>query len=1092
MNIKDITFLLSLVFIMFSCGDDKKQASTVPFSGQVFRLLSTNQTQVDFNNQITETPEFNHLYWMHIYNGGGVGIADFNGDGYSDLYFSGNVVSDKLYFNEGGMTFKDVTTASGIMANNGWSQGVTIGDVNGDGHPDIYVCRTGRTTNAAERANLLYVNNGDGTFTEQARKYGLADEGFSMQATFFDKDNDGDLDLVVGNQPPDKRLEKNPIFKNQRGMKYTSDHLYENQGNGRFVDATESAGLKTYSHTLNVIASDINDDGWVDLYFTCDYEKPDYLFLNDGDGTFTSKANEQLGHISNFSMGSDISDFNNDGLKDIFTVDMAANDHYRSKTNMGSMRPERFWNYVEKGWHYQYMSNAMQINNGNGSFSEMAHLAGLAKTDWSWACLFADFDNDGNKDLAITNGIQRDIRNNDFIGYVKNMNKRGVSDFNPQELINKVPSNSIKNFIYKNKGDLTFENVTDVWGAGQPGFSNGMAYADLDNDGDLDLVMNNVSAVVSIYENQLNGSSNYLRVKLEGSKGRKLALNSQVTIEVNGKKQTQELTLTRGYFSSVENVLHFGLGDNTTIDKITIDWASGKQSILSNVEANQVLTVKESSAKATKDKIQSIDNQFFVSSDVIDFQHKENDYDDFEREILLPHLQSVQGPFMTSADVNGDKLEDVFVGGAAGQAGVLYLQSTEGKFTKLANQTWSADIASEDVGSLFFDADNDGDQDLYVVSGGGEHKSGSPFLRDRLYKNDGTGNFTKATNAIPVLSENGQCVKAADIDGDGDLDLFVGGRGEPGHYPSPAKSFLLQNDGKGNFKDITNTKAPEMTGVGMVSDAIFTDYDGDKDLDLIAVGEWMPITVFTNDKGVFTKTIIEKTGGWWWTIAEGDFNGDNAPDYIVGNMGENHKYKASKEHPFTVFGNDFDENGTNDVVLANYSGEKLLPVRGRECTSEQMPFVAEKFPTYDGFARATIETIYEDKLKNAVKYEVHDFYSILLENRGGSLFPNKLPNFAQVSPMRAIEIMDINEDGNQDFVACGNLYQAEVETVRHDAGIGLVMLGDGNGNFLRVSTTSSGFFTKADARDIVFVNGDKKRIFVTNNDWKVQGFELNK
>jgi hypothetical protein len=1092
MNIKYITFFLSLLFIVSACGDDKKQASSEPFRGQVFKLLPESQTKVNFNNQIKETAKFNHFYWTHMYNGGGVGIADFNGDGYQDLYFSGNLVADKLYFNEGGMSFKDVTTASGIIANDGWSQGVSVGDVNGDGHPDIYVCRTGRSTNAADRTNLLYVNNGDGTFSEKAKQYGLADEGFSMQASFFDKDNDGDLDLIVGNQPPDKRLEKNPAFKSQMGMKYTSDHLYENRGNGTFVDVTESAGLKTYSHTLNVVASDINDDGWVDLYFSCDYEKPDYLFINDKDGTFTAKTNEQIGHISNFSMGSDVSDFNNDGYKDIFTVDMAANDHYRSKTNMGSMRPARFWNYVEKGWHYQYMSNAMQVNNGNGSFSEVAHLAGLAKTDWSWACLFADFDNDGNKDLAITNGIQRDIRNNDFIGYIKDMNKRGVKEFNPKELVDKIPSNPVKNFIYKNKGDLTFENVTDAWGAGQPGFSNGMAYADLDNDGDLDLVMNNVSAPASIYENQINGSSNYLRVKLEGEPGRELALNSQVTIEVNGEKQTQELTLTRGYFSSVENILHFGLGNNSKIDKVTIDWANGKQSVLSNVEVNQVLTVKENSAQGNTKKVQSTDAQMFVSNDAIDFQHKENDYDDFEREILLPHLQSVQGPFMTSGDVNGDKLDDIFIGGAAGQAGILYIQNANGSFTKAAKQTWSVDAKSEDVGSLFFDADGDGDQDLYVVSGGGEHKTGSSFLRDRLYKNDGAGNFSKASNAIPVLAENGQCVKAADIDGDGDLDLFVGGRGEAGRYPKPAKSFLLQNDGKGNFKDITSANAPEMTNAGMVSDAIFTDYDGDKDLDLIAVGEWMPITIFTNDSGVFKKSVVEKSGGWWWTIAEGDFNKDGAPDYIVGNMGKNHKYKANPEHPFTVFGNDFDDNGTNDVVLANYSGDKLLPVRGRECTSEQMPFVAEKFPTYDGFAKATIETIYEDKLKDAVKYEVHDFYSILLENKAGSLIPKKLSSRAQISPMRAVEIIDINGDGNQDIIACGNLYQAEVETVRHDAGVGLVMLGDGNGNFSELSTKDSGFFANADARDILRVEGAKSMIFVANNDWKVQGFELKK
>jgi hypothetical protein len=1090
MNYRIFTSLLFICFLLTACGNDKKQASNAPFTGQVFKLLSSNETNVDFENTIQETAKFNHLYWGNIYQGGGVGIADFNSDGYQDIYFTGNIVPDKLYLNDGGMSFIDATTQAGIYGKDGWSQGVSIGDVNQDGHADIYVCRTGRSTNPADRTNLLYVNNGDGTFVERAKEYGLADQGFSVQASFFDRDNDGDLDLFVGNQPPDSRLMHQQAFKDQLGYNYTSNHLYENLGNNTFRDITESAGLKTYSHSLNVVTSDINDDGWVDIYVSCDYEKPDYLFINDGDGTFTAKTNEQIKHISNFSMGSEVSDFNNDGLKDIFTVDMAANDHYRSKTNMGSMRPARFWNYVEKGWHYQYMVNSMQMNNGNNSFSEVAHMTGLAKTDWSWACLFADFDNDGNKDLSITNGIQKDIRNNDFIGHIKDMNKKGVKDFSPQELIDRIPSNPIKNFIFKNNGDLNFENVTDKWGAGQAGFSNGMAYADLDNDGDLDLVINNVSAPASIYENQINGSSNYLRVKLIGDNGSPFPLNSQVTIEYGDKKQVQELSLTRGYISSVENVLHFGLGAVNKVDKVTVDWIGGKKTVLTDVKVNQVLSLKKSDAKAGSKSSQKTGGQFFASKDVLDFQHQENDFDDFEREVLLPHLQSAQGPFMTSGDVNGDNLEDLFIGGAAGQSGSLFLSNANGEFSKAGSQPWATDAAKEDIGSLFFDADGDGDNDLYIVSGGSEHKSGSSLLRDRLYKNDGSGNFTKSTNSLPLITVNGQCVKAADFDADGDLDLFVGGRGESGKYPMPAKSFLLENDGKGNFKDVTASKAPEMSRPGMVSDAIFTDYDGDKDLDLIAVGEWMPITIFKNENGTFTKSIIEKTGGWWWTIAEGDFNKNGAPDYIVGNMGKNHKYKANPEHPFTVFGNDFDGNGTNDVVLANYSGDKLLPVRGRECTSEQMPFVAEKFPTYDGFAKATIETIYEDKLKDAIKFEVHDFYSILLENKGGTLVPKKLPMIAQTAPMRAVEVMDVNGDGHLDFIACGNLYQAEVETVRHDAGVGLVMLGDGQGDFKNVPVRNSGFFANADARDIIKINGSKPMILVSNNDWKVQAFEM--
>ena len=1094
MNIKSIVLSLIAFACLTSCGDDKKQASQKPFNGQVFELLPPTQTGVDFTNPIKETAKFNHLYWSHMYTGGGVAIADFNSDGYQDLFFGGNVVSDRLYFNEGGMTFTDVTTKSGILADGGWTEGITVGDVNQDGHPDIYLCRTGRDLDPDKRTNLLYVNNGDGTFVERAKAYGLADRGYSMQASFFDMDNDGDLDLIVGNQPPDARQKGNPVFKSQLGYEFNSDHLYENNGNETFTDITKKAGLETDSYTLNVVASDLDDDGYTDLYFSCDYDKPDYLFYNNGNKTFTAKTNEQIGHISNFSMGSDIADYNNDGFKDILTVDMASGDHFRSKTNMASMRPARFWNFVKNGWHYQYMSNVLQLNNGNGSFSETAQIGGIAKTDWSWACLFADFDNDGLKDIAVTNGIQRDIRNNDFLGYIKSMNEQGVSEFNPQELIDKIPSVPISNFIYKNQGDLTFKNVAEEWGAGQPGFSNGMAYADLDNDGDLDLVINNVSAPASIYENQINGSSNYLRVKLEGEGSNKLALNSQVIIEYGDEMQLQELTLTRGFFSSVEPVLHFGLGSADKIDKMTVTWPDGRQTVMTDVKANQILNLSQSSAKAGGSKEQSVGNQMFVSKDLLDFKHNENDFDDFTREILLPHQQSVQGPFMAAGDANGDGKEDIYVGGAAGQSGALFLQQTDGSFAKAAGQPRSADAAAEDVGCLFFDADGDGDNDLYVVSGGSEHKTGAGLNRDRLYKNDGKGNFTKDAAAIPALLENGQCVKASDIDGDGDLDLFVGGRGEPGKYPNPAKSFLLENNGSGKFTDITAAKAPAVSRAGMVSDAIFSDYDGDGDADLIAVGEWMPITIFKNDGGSFSKdenADLAKTGGWWWTIAEGDFNQDGKPDYIVGNMGKNHKYKANPEHPFTVFGTDFDDNGTNDVVLASYSGDKLLPVRGRECSSEQMPFVAEKFPTYEGFANATVETIYEDKLKEAAKYEVHDFYSIVLMNNGGGSFTKtKLPSAAQLAPMRAVEVLDINGDGKLDFMSCGNLFQAEVETMRHDAGAGLVMLGDGKGGFRPVSVRESGFFAKADARDMVMLKGDKTRILVSNNDWKVQGFEM--
>jgi hypothetical protein len=1091
-------FLLGLLILSQACSNDSSTSNQeVPatLEGPMFRQISPEQSGVTFTNTIEETAQFNHLRWSHMYTGGGVGIIDVNNDGLQDIYFTGNLVPDRLYLNKGNLQFEDITKSAGILDDGRWSSGVAIGDVNQDGFQDIYVSRTG-WEGPTQRQNLLYVNNRNGGFTEQSKKFGVADMGYSTQATFVDIDNDGDLDLFVGNEPPDKRQEYNPRFKNQLTYENTSDHLYENTGDFKFKDITKAAGLHTYSFTLNAVASDINDDGYMDFYVSNDYEEPDYIWINNKNKTFTNKMESMLNHTSQYAMGSDIADFNNDGLVDFAVVDMASSNHYRSKTNMGSMSNEVFWKNVADGKYYQYMFNALQVNNGNGTFSDIAQLAGISKTDWSWAVVLADFDNDGLKDIFITNGIQKDIRNNDFMQYVRQQNEQGVSTFNAKELVDQIPSTPISNFMYKNNGDLTFTDVTQDWGLGAPNFSNGMAHADLDNDGDLDIIVNNVSAPSDIFENLQANKRNWLRLKLKGNGDNKLALGAKVRITYGDQIQYQETSLTRGFFSSMENFVHFGLDNQSVVDKLEIRWPDGSTQTLTDVKVNQLLTLNQKDAKGKIVQFNNpVRNTLFkeVSNSIgLNFKHQENEYDDFLREILIPHKQSQNGPYISAGDANGDGMEDFYIGGAMGFAGELFLQKIAGKFEKAANQPWNNDKKYEDLGSLFFDADGDGDQDLYVVSGGSEYDPNSANYQDRLYLNDGKGNYSKATNALPSFKESGQCVIAHDYDADGDLDLFVGGRIVPGKYPAPANSYLLQNN-DGKFKDVTDEVAAEMRNLGLVTDAIFNDYDQDGDIDLVMVGEWMPITMFQNDGGKFTKQTIENSNGWWWSIESGDFDKDGKDDFILGNLGKNHKFKASKDKPFTVFGNDFDNNGTNDIVLASYSSDKeLLPVRGRECSSQQMPFVAEKFPTFDGFAKANIETIYTaEKLGESIKYEVQSFKSIVLKNLGGGQFDiQPLPNAAQIAPIRDMHVADIDKDGNLDVIAVGNMFGVEVETVRHDAGTGFFLKGDGNGGFTPEAPQKSGFFVPNDARNMVVIGKEKPLFIVANNQEAIDFFGL--
>lgn len=1085
---KNYKLLLFVIFLILfsSCTTSKRDLNPKELIGG-FELLSVEKTGIDFNNAIKESETVNHIYYNQLYSGAGVAIGDLNNDGLADVFFCGNQVEDKLYLNKGNFKFEDISKKSKITRSPGWSWGVTMADVNNDGYLDIYVSRNGDSMTPSDRTNKLFINNKDLTFTESAKEYGLADAGFSSQAVFFDMDNDGDLDMYQVNQLPDGRLFSRYINIPEKRYQFYTDKLYINN-DGFFQDISQQAGLSSkYTYGLSVSASDFNNDGFVDLYISNDYDAPDFMYQNNGDGTFKNVIDEQLKHISRFSMGTDTGDINNDGLVDIFTLDMAAEDHYRSKTNMGSMNAKEFNEMIESGGHHQYMSNTLQLNKGTKGFSDIAHLAGLAKTDWSSAGLLVDLDNDGFKDIIISNGIKKDVRNNDFLTSLSKELKTTSQDFYGMSKL--APSAPVANYVYKNTNGFEFKNVSEKWGFTSPSFSHGMAYGDLDNDGDLDVVINNMEISAFVYENKANG--NFLKIKFKGTEKNLYSYGAKATIYCGNKIQVSENTVTRGYLSSIEPGLFFGLGKEVLVDKVEILWPDGKISFFKDVTANQTITANYTKAKLIskkKEASHALLSEVNIKDIGLTFKHKENTFDEFKKEILLPHNLSQNGPFTAVADVNGDDLEDVFVGGALGQEGALYLQTKEGAFQKSNSQPWSKDKDSEDLEALFFDADGDTDIDLYITSGGSEYLQGNKLLKDRLYINDGFGNFTKKPTALPNIYESSQTVKTSDIDGDGDLDLFVGIRLIAGKYPFPATSYFLINE-KGIFKKANAKIAPVLQNIGMVTDGVFSDIDADGDEDLLLVGEWMEIKVLENKKGIFIDNsksfgINEETRGIYWSITANDIDNDGDDDYIIGNLGRNNKFKASKEHPFKVFANDFDSNGTNDVVLAKYYKGDYVPMRGKECTTQQMPYVSEKFKDYHSFATSTlIDILPKETVEGAVVYEISNFESILLINEDGILKRQVLPIQAQVSPLKGAVVNDFNADGFKDILVIGNHYGVEVETTRYDGGFGAVFLGDGKNNFKFLPPTFSGLYMPKDSRSIHPIKINKRNaLLITNNN----------
>lgn len=1082
--------ILSLVLIVITCiACTNEPTRSIP-EKKTFVDLKYDHTGITFNNEVNESQTVNHFLWATIYTGGGVGICDINNDGLQDVFLTRTFGPDALYLNKGNMQFEDISAKAMIEgASDEVSAGIAFCDINKDGFKDIYVSKYGFSDDPNKRRNQLFINNGDLTFTEKSAEYGIDNPGYTVQSAFIDYDLDGDEDLYILNQPSNYRTTRQQYDNNESKWinESTSDRLLRNDG-GKFTDVSSTAGVSNFAYGLGINISDVNNDGYPDVYIANDYDKPDYMYINNKKGGFENQIDGAVNHMSNFSMGMDISDINNDGLSDIAVLDMAGANHYRSKTNMPSMSPENFYAAVDKGYHYQYMHNTLQLNKGDNTYSDIAYLSGMAKTDWSWSLVIGDFDNDTYKDIYITNGIKKDIRNSDFSAKFEELasadaNKRFSST--PLQLINMIPSTPMSNYMYHNDGQLHFENKAKEWGIDKKGFSNGCAYGDLDNDGDLDLVVNNMSSMSSILENQTAGTNHFLRIKLESNKNRSVLNTKAIVTLDNGTKLYNELSPVRGIMSSSERVIHFGLGESSKVKNLELVWPDGNVTSIANPKVDKLHQIVYEKADKKPYSYAVNSNQLFAACDNFNHTHLENKFDDFAVQLLLPYQPSKLGPFMSTTDVNGDGSEDLFIGGSQGQAGSLYTNNG-GKLTKQPNAALDRDSQYEDMGSVWFDIESDGDKDLYVASGGYEFNVNDAKLQDRVYINDGKGNLTIANNVVPKIRQSTMAVVAGDFDGDGKTDIASFGRIVPGAYPKSPDSYLLINK-EGKLIDKTGIIAPDMKSLGMITDAIATDYDKDGDVDILLVGEWTKVLALENTGGKLTlKTLNGITDSGLYThINVADLDDDGDLDLLVGNIGKNIKWKASAKKPFKLYADDFDKNGGYDIVLANFSDDELVPVRGRQCSSEQLPYIEKKFETFEEFATAPLDKIYD--LEKAQNLEATDFSSAVYINDNGVYTKYKLDNMAQTAPINASIIKDINDDGHVDIIAVGNQFAMEVETTRLDAGSGLVLLGDGTGNFEYVANYKSGLQARKNAKDMVMIDG---MIVVSNNDDKAQCFEL--
>ena len=1107
--------LLALLIGLVSSGGCTEGQKDRP----LFKLLSPSETGISFTNTITATDSLNAQTDPYVYNGAGVGIGDIDNDGLPDIFFTGNMVSSRLYLNKGAMRFDDITEQAGVTTKR-WATGATMVDINNDGYLDIYVSVSGPAwSKGEERANLLFVNNGNRTFTEAAAQYGIADSSFTTHAVFLDYNRDGCLDLFLLNNSP-KDFTRG-VTGHPSGMRGTTpgsyNELYRNDciggKPGKFTNVSREAGiLRDAGFGLGVVADDLNGDGWPDIYVSNDVAPNDVLYVNHRDGTFTNKRAQWLKHTSFAGMGVDVADFNNDGRSDILQVDMMPRDLSRRKRMSGFTTYGGLLESRSLGFRDDFTANSLQLSNGvtkDGDviFSDIASLAGVAHTDWSWSALFADFDNDGYKDIFISNGYPKAVNDLDYQTTMFALSRRpdAASRRAQLDLLKRLPGYEEASYVFRNSGNLAFSDKTKEWGLDHKGFSYGAAYADLNNDGRLDLVVNNIDAPALIYENiqPADDAHHYLGIRLVGDSANSRGIGSRLILTAGGQKQYIYHSPYRGYMSSMDERDHFGLGRVKRVDSLEVIWPDGRYQLLTGLEADRSLILKQSAAtdKREADSLPSRDRRF----EPIDprrglaFKHQAPTPTDYSVQSLLPYMISQRGPPVAAGDVNDDGLDDVFIGGAAGVPGRLFIQRKDGSFVESTQgQPWEADKAYEDWGALFFDANGDGSPDLYVASGGYQLAPSSALLQDRLYINQ-RGRFTRDTGALPTMLTSTATVRAGDFNGDGRPDLFIGGRLSPRNYPSPTRSYILRNDG-GHFTDVTREVAPELlTPGGMITDAVWIDFDGDGRQDLVTVGEWMPIQFYRND-GIRLHEVTKSTGlppsrGWWYSVATGDFDKDGRPDLVAGNLGLNYTYTTSNESRFGIYASDFTGNRTTDIVLTQEIAGKEYPFAGLATLGDAIYTLGVRFPTYASFAQAPVSEVFNpSQLQKALHFQTDTFASIYMHNNGGGKFSSSpLPNLAQIAPIKGIIVNDVDGDGNLDLIVAGNLYDVEPNTPRADAGNGLWLRGNGRGHFTPVPPSESGLLAPLNVAGLALIRTPAgKAVLVANTGDSLQAFNIRK
>ncbi len=1092
-----LTIMMIAALLLSSCADEP-QEDIKDFDPEfAFEMVPSAESGITFNNHVEEKYETFFDSYAYVYTGGGVAVGDINNDGLQDVYFTGNEVKDRLYLNKGEMTFEDISDSAITSGQDGWHNGVTILDINGDGWQDIYICRGGWKETPEQRKNLLYINNTDGTFSDQAEQYGIADIGYSMQALFLDIDNDNDLDLYLTNRPDEYYLPLSVMQERAaQGPECCSDRLYLNEG-GRYTDISRAAGIVNYGYSLGVVASDLNDDGYIDVYVSNDFSTVDHMYINQGDNTFKDELQQNINHISLYSMGTDVSDINNDGMEDILIMEMRPEDYTRSKVSMPSMDIAGFHAIVDAGMHKQYMHNMLHLNRGNGVFSEVAQYAGIAKTDWSWSGLLGDFDLDGNKDLYVTNGMRRDLfdgdardRLSEFIDQNKEKYERPEDFFDKgfQGLVETYKPLKLKNYLFKGNEDVTFTNIGKNTSISIPSFSNGGCLADLDNDGDLDIIVNNMEDEAFLLQNTSENSNNSIKINLKGPQNNPIGLGAKVWVHTGDQSSYYQQRIIRGYLSSGDAQMVVGLGDAESIDSVVVIWPDMGRSVQRLPRMNETLTISYSSdlpiTRMTEER-----QHWFVEEDALQPAHidEENYVYEYEDQILLPHSFTTAGPKMAEADLNGDGILDFYIGGSKSESAALYLSRGD-QWRKSDQQAFYLDRIFEDMGSLFFDYDGDGDQDLYVVSGGSDLSIGDMVFQDRLYENQ-NGTFVK-TKHLPEIKSNGSEVVAHDFDGDGDLDLFVGGFAKSNEYPIGDASFFLRNEG-GTFVHAT-ADWYDHQHIGIVYEVAMAELDDDDDAEIVIVGEWMPITILDWDGQRFINKTesfgLSDTRGWWTGLDVADIDADGHDDLIVGNLGKNYKFKVDDTHKFEVYANDFDENGTYDIFLATSSQAGHKPVRGLECSSQQMPGLSEKYSTFSSFAKAEIDDILGPEIKEAVNLKADIFSSMILYGDGhGGFTQSVLPAECQYSLINSIIVEDMNGDGLLDMITGGNRFNVEVETTPSDASIGTLLINTGNRSWKTIPATESGIYLKGDIKDMIYTNG---KLISSENSGPVRVLQL--